>query len=181
MTKIYKSRTGFRDVCCCCCCYVALVMSGSVWPHRWQPTRLPRPWDSLGKNTGVGCHFLLQCMEMKSKSESEVMSDSSGLHVLQPTRLLCPWFSRQEYWSGVPLPSTLGMSRYSFLYSVISKSFLLIYWFCFPLSALFAWFSGNLSCPGCNYGYQKLEAKITTLTTLERSPCYFLSVSAKAM
>ena len=35
-------------------------MSDSVWPHRWQPTRLPCPWGSLGKNTGVGCHFLLQ-------------------------------------------------------------------------------------------------------------------------
>ena len=35
-------------------------MSESMWPHRWQPTRLPRPWDSPGKNTGVGCHFLLQ-------------------------------------------------------------------------------------------------------------------------
>ena len=38
-------------------------------PHRWQPTRLPRPWDSPGKNTGVGCHFLLQCVEVKSESE----------------------------------------------------------------------------------------------------------------
>ena len=38
-------------------------------PHRWQPTRLPRPWDSPGKNTGVGCHFLLQCMKVKSESE----------------------------------------------------------------------------------------------------------------
>ena len=38
-------------------------------PHRWQPTRLLRPWDSPGKNTGVGCHFLLQCMEMKSERE----------------------------------------------------------------------------------------------------------------
>ena len=34
-----------------------------------QPTRLPRPWDSPGKNTGVGCHFLLQCMKVKSESE----------------------------------------------------------------------------------------------------------------
>ena len=34
-----------------------------------QPTRLPHPWDSPGKNTGVGCHFLLQCMKVKSKSE----------------------------------------------------------------------------------------------------------------
>ena len=44
-------------------------MSDSVWPHRWQPTRLPRPWDSPGKNTGVGCHFPLQCMKVKSESE----------------------------------------------------------------------------------------------------------------
>ena len=38
-------------------------------PHRRQPTRLPRPWNSPGKNTGVGCHFLLQCMKVKSESE----------------------------------------------------------------------------------------------------------------
>ena len=44
-------------------------MSDSVRPHRWQPTRLPRPWDSPGKNTGVGCHFLLHCMQVKSESE----------------------------------------------------------------------------------------------------------------
>ena len=44
-------------------------MSDSVRSHRWQPTRLPRPWDSPGKNTGVGCHFLLQCMKVKSESE----------------------------------------------------------------------------------------------------------------
>ena len=37
----------------------------TVWPHRWQPPRLPHPWDSPGKNTGVGCHFLLQCMKVK--------------------------------------------------------------------------------------------------------------------
>ena len=41
----------------------------SVRPHRRKPTRLPHPWDSLGKNTGVGCHFLLQCMKVKSESE----------------------------------------------------------------------------------------------------------------
>ena len=44
-------------------------MSDSVRPHRRQPTRLPRPWDSQGKNTVVGCHFLLQCMKVKSESE----------------------------------------------------------------------------------------------------------------
>src|SRR5574341_115335 len=42
-------------------------MSDSVQPHRRQPTRLPRPWDSPGKNAGVGCHFLLQCMKVKSE------------------------------------------------------------------------------------------------------------------
>ena len=44
-------------------------MSDSVQPHRRQPTRLPHPWDSPGKNTGVGCRFLLQCMKVKSESE----------------------------------------------------------------------------------------------------------------
>ena len=46
--------------CCCCCCCVASVVSNSVQPQRQQPTRLPRPWDSPGKNTGVGCHSLCQ-------------------------------------------------------------------------------------------------------------------------
>ena len=41
----------------------------TVRPHRWQPTRLPRPWDSARKNTGVGCHFLLQWVKVKSESE----------------------------------------------------------------------------------------------------------------
>ena len=45
-------------------------MSDSVQPHRRQPIRLPRPWDCPGKNTGVGCHFLLQCMKVKSESEA---------------------------------------------------------------------------------------------------------------
>ena len=44
-------------------------MSDSVWPHRQQPTRLLCPWDSPGKNIGVGLHFLLQCMKVKSESE----------------------------------------------------------------------------------------------------------------
>ena len=48
---------------------VTSVVSNSVRPHRRQPTRLPHPWDSPGKNTGVGCHFLLQCIKVKSESE----------------------------------------------------------------------------------------------------------------
>ena len=56
----------------------SLVVSDSVRPHRRQPTRLPHPWDFPGKNTGVGCHFLLQCM--KVKSESEVAQSCPTLH-----------------------------------------------------------------------------------------------------
>ena len=59
---------------------VTSVVSNSVRPHRWKPTRLPHPWDSLGKNTGVGCHFLLQCMEVKSESEV----DQSCLTLSEP-------------------------------------------------------------------------------------------------
>ena len=81
-------------------------MSDSVRPQRQQPTRLPRPWDSPGKNTGVGCHFLLQCM--KVKSESEVAQSCLTVH--NPMGHSLPGssvhgFSRQEYWSGLPLPS----------------------------------------------------------------------------
>ena len=49
-------------------------MPDSVRPHRLQPTRLARPWDSPGKNAGVGCHFLLQCMKVKSESEVDLVT-----------------------------------------------------------------------------------------------------------
>ena len=76
----------------CCCCWVASVVSDSVRPHRWQPTRLPRPWDSPGRNTGVGCHLLLQCMEVKSEKVAQSCPTlSDPLVGLQPTRLLRPW------------------------------------------------------------------------------------------
>ena len=61
-------KTGILGPCCCCS-YVTSVVSDSVRPHRRKPTRLLCPWDSSGKNTGVGCHFLLQCMKVKSESE----------------------------------------------------------------------------------------------------------------
>ena len=79
-------------------------MSDSVQPHRRQPTRLPRPWDSPGKNTGVGCHFLLQCMKVKVKWLSRVLllaTPWTVAHQAPPSM----GFSRQEYWSVVPLPS----------------------------------------------------------------------------
>ena len=60
-------------------------MSNSVRPHRQQPTRLPHPWDSPGKNTEVGCHFLLQ--RMKVKSQSEVVQSSLTLSDLMDCSL----------------------------------------------------------------------------------------------
>ena len=64
-----RAASSVCSLCCCCCCWVASVVSDSVRPHRQQPTGLRCPWDSPGKNTGVGCHFLLQCMKVKSESE----------------------------------------------------------------------------------------------------------------
>ena len=104
-------------------------MSDSMRPHRQQPTRLHHPWDSLGKNTGVGCHFLLQCM--KVKSESEVAQ-------WYPTLLATPWtvayqappsmgFSRQEYWSGVPLPSPIIHLNTSKCLSISTLSLSLVF------------------------------------------------------
>ena len=67
-------------------------------------TRLLRPWDFLGKSTGVGCHFLLQCMKVKVKSLSRVrLSVTPWTAAYQAP--LSMGFSRQEYWSGLPFPS----------------------------------------------------------------------------
>ena len=59
---------------------VASVVSNSVWPHRRQPTSLPRPWDSPGKSTGVGCHCLLDyqihCCWWNSKHETYSFIDA---------------------------------------------------------------------------------------------------------
>ena len=78
--------------------------------HRRQPTRLPRSWHSPGKNTGVGCHFLLQCMKVKSENK---FTQLCRLLVTPWTSayqgLLSMGVSRQEYWSGVPLPSLVSL------------------------------------------------------------------------
>ena len=98
-------------------------MSDSVRPQRRQPTRLPRPLDSPGKNTEVGCHFLLQCRKVKSEVKS-----------LSRVQLLAtPWtaayqappsmgFSRQEYWSGVPLPSPIDLPMTQQLYLLFNRN-----------------------------------------------------------
>ena len=96
-------------LCVCVCC---LVMSNSLQPSRLQPTRLLCPWDSPGKNTGVGCHFFLQCM--KVKSESEVTQSCLILETPWTAAYQAPpsmGFSRQEYWSGVPLPSQKTIAK----------------------------------------------------------------------
>ena len=124
-------------------------------PHRQQPTRLPHPWDSPGKNTGVGCHFLLQCVKVKSESEvaqscptlSDPMDCSltgSSIHGIFQARVL-EWgaiaFSgrlrhywstnihrflrRQVRWSGIPISWIFN----SVLWSAQSKALNLKYMF----------------------------------------------------
>ena len=73
-------------------------------PHRQQPTRLHHPWDSPGKNAGMGCHFLLQWMKVKVKSLSRVRLFTTPWTVAHQA-LPSMGFSRQESWSGVLLPS----------------------------------------------------------------------------
>ena len=90
-------------------------MSESARPHRRQPPRLPRPWDSPGKNTGVGCHFLLQCVKVKPLSRVRLLATPWTAAYQAPPNM---GFSRQEYWSGVPLPSpytNLGRAINKFL------------------------------------------------------------------
>ena len=74
--------------------------------HRWQPTRFPRPWDFPGKNTGVGWPCLLQCVKVKSKSEvtQSCLTLSNSMDCSLPGSSIHGIF-RQEYWSGMPLPS----------------------------------------------------------------------------
>ena len=85
-------------------------MSDSVRPHRWQPTRLPRPWDSPRKNTGVGCHFLLQRVKVKLLRCAQLLATPWTTAYQAPPSM---GFSRQEYWSGVPLPSPSVHTRSS--------------------------------------------------------------------
>jgi len=106
-------------------------VSDSVWPHRRQPTRLPRPWDSPGKNTGVGCHFLLQCMKLKS--ESEVSQSCPTLETPWTAAYQAPpsmGFSKQKYWRGVPLPSPISITNYPQILTDLSiTSYFLFYLF----------------------------------------------------
>ena len=104
-----------------CCCKVASVVSDSVQPHRQQPTRLPCPWASPGKSTGVGCHFFLQCMKVKSESEvSQSCLTLSDPMDCSPSGSTVMGFTRQEHWNGLPLPSPkwVGEAIYIYLLSI---------------------------------------------------------------
>ena len=114
--------TGCCCCCCCsCCCQAASVASDSVLTHRRQPIRLPHPWDSPGKNTEVGCHFLLQCMKVKSESEvaqlcptlSDPMDCSppgSSVHGIFQARVM--------EWGAIAFSE--GLARYPLFFHVVS-------------------------------------------------------------
>ena len=98
-------------------------MSDSVRPHRQQPTRPRRPWDSPGKKTGVGCHFLLQCMKVKSESEvaqsCPTLSDpmvcslpGSSVHGIFQARVL--------EWVAITLGWTKNL--FKFFYNILLKT-----------------------------------------------------------
>ena len=75
---------------------------------RQQPTRLLCPWDSPGKNTGVGCHFLLQGVKVKSLSRVQLFETPWTIPYQAPPSM---GFSRQEYWRGLPLPSLVEVKK----------------------------------------------------------------------
>ena len=95
-------------------------MSNSVRPQRQQPTRLPCPWDSPGKNTGVSCHFLLQCVQVKSLSHVRLCATPWTAAYQSPPSL---GFTRQEHWSGLPFPSPMHENeKWKWSRSVVSDS-----------------------------------------------------------
>ena len=88
-------------------------MSHSVRPHRWQPTRLPRPWDSPGKNTGVGCHFLLP------RGYSLLQHQSSKASILRRSAFFMVQLSHSRMTPG----KTITLTRWAFIDKVMSLFF----------------------------------------------------------
>ena len=107
-------------------------MTESMRSHRQQPTRLPCPWESLGKNTGVGCHFLLQCV--KVKSEREVAQSCPTLS--DPMDCSPPGFSvhgvfqaRVLEWGAIAfsINSSRSLLIESCIFSILFPEFLIIF------------------------------------------------------
>ena len=146
-------------------------MSDSVRPHRRQSTRLPRPWDSPGKNTGVGCHFLLQCTKVKSESEvaqscttlSDPMDCSppgSSVHGIFQARVL--------EWGAIAF-SVLPMHRGLFkMYLYISKHLKIFIYFWLqwnPTPVLLPGKShGRRSLVGCSPWVAKSRTRLSDFT-----------------
>ena len=94
-------------------------------PHRWQPTRLPHSWDSPGKNTGVGCHFFLQCVKVKSESEVSQLcltcSDPMDCSLPGPSfhGIFC---ARVLEWLAIAFSILFSICSVQFIHSVMSDS-----------------------------------------------------------
>ena len=137
-------------------------MSDSVQPHRQQPTSLSRPWDSQGKNTGVGCHFLLQCMKVKSLSRVWLLVTPWTAAYQAPASM---GFSRQEYWSGVPLPSpNLSLAFYKKLFflhwSIVDQIYSRVIQLCIFMHLFFLKFFSHLGCFYISNTYYRCKMKL---------------------
>ena len=113
-------------------------MSNSVWPHRRQPTRLRHPWDSPGKNTGVGCHLLLQYMKVKSESEVAQLCPTLS----DPMDCSLPGSSVH----GIFQARVLEWGDTAFSKTELDPSNKIISTFCFQLSSQTVWHKGVVNC-----------------------------------
>ena len=125
-------------------------MSDSIRPHRWKPTRLPHPWDSPGKNTGVDCHFLLQCMKVKSERQvaQSCPTLSNPMDCSPPGSSIYGIF-QARYWSGSPVPSP-SLSCTHTKFGGISSFLFTVYFehvFRLPCTARQPRFIFYVSCP----------------------------------
>ena len=135
-------------------------MSDSVRPNRRQPTRLPHPWDSPGKNTGVDCHFLLQCMKVKIESEvaqlfptlSDPMDCSltgSSVHGIFQARVLewgaTAFSNEQPCFKTTGLCDDLSLLPSLFHFFCLILSAPVSFSLCFPISLSLLFFKCSLS------------------------------------
>ena len=137
-------------------------MSDSVGPYRWQPTRLPRPWDSPSKNTGVGCHFLLQCMKVKNESEGaqscltlshpvDCSPSGSSTHGIFQARVL-ECLGEDKYCKGGGWAEVQGLLNRKYIFPLLSCSHLSLY------KGLFFFFTCHLSDPAPQPHYRPAAA-----------------------
>ena len=140
-------------------------------PHRQQPTRLPHSWDSRSKNTGVGCHFLLQGMKVKSESEvtqscltpSDPMDCSlsgSSIHEIFQARVL-EWvaIAFSNCYLKMTTINTLAYSSRHLIYAYVHI---------FPFKSHYSFFKKNLQCTQCIYSMPS-----SNLSYIIIDVCYF--------